>query len=94
MSNVDEKSKAYLSRAIRIEQERRENADAKKDLSAEMKSAKLLKEEIAGINLAVKLHFMEDEKRQFRKAVEDIAESLGDYRDTPLGMAALGRHAS
>jgi uncharacterized protein (UPF0335 family) len=90
-SNTDEKSKAFLARLIRLEEERRNNAEDRKELGAEMKSAELLKEEIAGIKLAVKRHFEEPEKRAFRESAEDFAAALGGFADTPLGTSAI-RH--
>lgn len=90
-TNTDERAANFLARAIRLEQERRDNAEDRKELGVEMKKAELLKEEIAGIKLAVKRHFETDDKRQFRESAEQFAEVLGDFKDTPLGDAAL-RH--
>jgi hypothetical protein len=92
--NTDERAHTFKERLIRLEQERLDNAEAKKDLGAEMKSANLLKEEIAGIKLAVKRHFETQEKREFRESVESFAEALGDFKDLPLGAAAVSRHAA
>ena len=69
-------------------------ADDRADLLTEMKSAHLLKEEIAGIKLAVRRHFESQEKRVFRVSAEEFAESLGELRDTPLGAAAMERAAA
>jgi len=91
MTNTDERAKTFLARLIRLEEEKRANAEDRKELGAEMKSANLLKEEIAGIKLAVKRHFEEPEKRRFRESVEEFAEALGEFRDTPLGGAAVAR---
>ncbi len=93
MSNTDQKAVTFKERLIRLEQERLDNAEAKKDLGAEMKSANLLKEEIAGIKLAVKRHFETQERRVFRESVESFAEALGDFKDSPLGAAAVSRHS-
>lgn len=89
----DDKAQTFKARLIRIEQERLDNAEAKKDLASEMKSQHLLKEEIAGIKLAVKRHFETSEKKTFRESVESFAEALGDFRDSPLGVAAVERHS-
>jgi hypothetical protein len=89
MTNYDEKSIRFRDRLIRLEQERLDNVEAKKDLAAEMKDQKLLKEEIAGIKLAVKRHFETTEKKTYRESVESFAESLGSFRDSPLGAAAI-----
>lgn len=89
----DNKAQTFKARLIRLEQERLDNAEAKKDLAAEMKSQKLLKEEIAGVKLAVKRHFETQEKKEFRESVESFAEALGDFRDSPLGAAAVERHS-
>ena len=94
MTNTDERAKAFLARMIRLEEERRTNAEDKRELSAEMKSANLLKEEIAGVKLAVKRHFEDAEKRKFRESVEEFAEALGDFKDSPLGLAATQRHVA
>ena len=94
MTNMDEKAAAYLVRLIRLEEERRQNADDKKEVLIEMKSAHLLSEEIAGIRLAVRRHFESQEKRVFRVSAEEFAESLGELRDTPLGNAAIERVAA
>jgi hypothetical protein len=56
-----------------------------------MKLAHLLREEVAGIKLAVRRHFESEEKRVFRLLAEGFAESLGELRDTPLGAAAMER---
>lgn len=89
----DNKAHTFKARLIRLEQERLDNLEAKKDLGAEMKSQNLLKEEIAGIKLAVKRHFETQEKKEFRESVESFAEALGDFGSSPLGSAAVERHA-
>ena len=91
MTNTDEHAKAFLARLIRLEEERRANAEDRRELGAEMKSADLLKEEIAGIKLAVKRHFEEPDKRKLRESAEEFADALGEFRDTPLGDAAVQR---
>lgn len=91
MTNTDEKAAAFLARLIRLEDEKRQNAEDRSEVLTEMKSAHLLKEEIAGIKLAVRRHFETEDKRKFRESAEEFADALGDLKDTPLGDAAL-RH--
>lgn len=90
----DNKAHTFKARLIRLEQERLDNLEAKKDLASEMKSQNLLKEEIAGIKLAVKRHFETQEKKEFRESVEAFADALGAFGDSPLGAAAIQRHAA
>lgn len=91
MTNTDERALAFKDRLIRLEETKREIAEDMKDLALEMKSAGLLKEEMAGIKLAVRRHFESQEKRKFRESVEDFAAALGDFKDLPLGAAAMAR---
>lgn len=91
MTNTDEKAAAFLARLIRLENEKRENAEDRKEVLTEMKSAHLLEEEIDGVKLAVKLHFMTEKKLAKRESAEQFAKSLGPLRDTALGVAAVER---
>ena len=93
MTNTDERAASFLTRLIALEEVKRGVADDRADLLTEMKSAHLLKEEVAGIKLAVRRHFESQEKRVFRVSAEEFAESLGELRDTPLGNAAIERVA-
>jgi hypothetical protein len=88
-TNTDEKAQSFLARLIRLEQERRDNAEDKKEIGVEMKEAQLLKEEVAGIKLAVKRHFEEPEKRELRESAEEFAAALGEFASSPLGDAAI-----
>jgi len=88
VSNTD-RAAAFLARLVNLEQERRENAEDRKELGTEMKAADLTKVEIAGIKLAVKRHFEDDGARALRESVEEFAEALGGFKDTPLGEAAI-----
>lgn len=88
MGNTD-RAAAFLARLINLEQEKRDNATDRKEIGVEMKAAELEKAEIAGIKLAVRRHFEEDAARQFRESVEEFAEALGGFKDTPLGEAAI-----
>lgn len=94
MNMTDGKSVAYRDRMIKLEETKREHAEDIKDLAREMKGCGLLAEEVAGIKLAVKRHFETAEKRVFRESAESFADALGAYRDSPLGMAAIQRHAA
>ena len=91
MTNTDTRALAFKDRLIRLEESKHEIAEDMKDLATEMKSSGLLKEEIAGIKLAVKRYFESDEKRKFRESAEDFAAALGDFKDLPLGVAAMAR---
>jgi arginine deiminase len=90
-ANTDEKAQAFLARWIKLEEERLENATDRKELVVEMKSAELLKEEIAGIKLAGKRHFEDPEKRVLRESAEEFAAALGAFASSPLGNAAIMR---
>lgn len=94
MTNTDEKAAAFLARLIRLEDEKRQNAEDRSEVLTEMKSAHLLKEEIAGIKLAVRRHFETEDKRKFRESAEEFADALGPFRDSPLGAAAIERVAA
>lgn len=94
MTNTDEKAAAFLARLIRLEDEKRQNAEDRSEVLTEMKSAHLLKEEIAGIKLAVRRHFESEDKRKFRESAEEFADALGPFRDSPLGAAAIERVGS
>lgn len=88
-SNIDENTKKFLARLITLEQEKRDNAEDRKELLTEMKRAALPKTEIAGLKLAAKRHFETGEERMFRETAEEFAEALGAFSDTPLGDAAV-----
>jgi len=88
-SNTDERAASFLARMIRLENEKRENAEDRSELIKEIAGAGLLKEEIAGLKLAVKRHFEGAAKRQFRETAESFAEALGAFKDTPLAQAAI-----
>ena len=94
MTNTDERAASFLTRLIAREEGKRGGADDRADRLTEMKSAHLLKEEVAGIKLAVRRHFESQEKRVFRVSAEEFAESLGELRDAPLGTAAMERVAA
>ena len=91
MSNTDERAVKFRERLINLETEKRGLAEDIKELGVEMKSAGLTTIEISGIKLAVKRHFETADKRIRREAIEDVAESLGQLADLPLGTAALER---
>lgn len=93
MTNVDTRAQAFLERMTRLETEKKEIMDLQKDLTKEMKGVGMSVDEIAGVKLAVRRSFETDEKRAKRISVEDFASSLGDFADSPLGSAAVQRHA-
>lgn len=79
----------YRDRMVAIEQERRDRSDDLREIAVEMKSAGLTKAEVAGVKLAVRRHFEDEQKRAARESAEEIAEALGALADTPLGEAAV-----
>lgn len=89
MSNVDAKTKSFFDRTLRLEMEKRDVAEALRDLAKEMKGVGIGPDEIAGIKLAVKRHFETEEKRAKRESAEQVADALGDFKDSPLGAAAV-----
>lgn len=89
--NAGDEKRPLLQRRITLEQEKRDVQAAVRDLKTEAKSAGFSKEEIRAIELACRRHFETDEARIKRREVEDIAEALGAYADTPLGAAAVER---
>ncbi len=54
-----------------------------------MKARDLTKAEIAGVRLAVKRSFETEAKLHARLSAEEVAASLGDYSELPLGRAAV-----
>lgn len=94
MSNVDGKTKAFCDRMVRMETEKRDLAESVRDLAKEMKGVGLGPDEIAGIKLAVKRHFETEEARAKRESAESVADALGDFKDSPLGAAAVSRAAT
>lgn len=89
MTNVDQKLSSFRDRFLRLETEKRERSEDLAELRKEMKSNGLSADEIAAVALAVKRSFESAEKTAKRKSVEDIAESLGQLTDLPLGQAAM-----
>jgi hypothetical protein len=94
MTNSDTIKASFLARKIRLLEEKRNNAEDIKELGLEMRKAELSKVEIDGINLAAKRNFESAEKREHRVSVEQVADELGPYADTPLGAAAMERVAA
>jgi uncharacterized protein (UPF0335 family) len=91
MSNVDTRTKAFFDRMLRLETEKRDVAESLRDLAKEMKGVGLGVDEIAGIKLAVRRSFESEEKRTKRESAESVADALGDFKDSPLGAAAVER---
>ena len=92
MSNViDGKTRLYFDRVLRLETEKRERAVDIREVKAEMKSAGLGPDEIAGVMLAVRQSFEDADKKAKRTAAEDVADALSSFADSPLGAAAVQR---
>jgi len=89
MKNTNSHLGWFRDRIIRLETERRERAEDIKEVYVEMKARDLTKAEIAGVRLAVRRSFETDAKLQARLSAEEVAASLGDYVDLPLGRAAV-----
>ena len=90
MSNlIDDKTKAFFDRMLRLETEKREVAEGQRDLAKEMKGVGLGKDEIAGIKLAVRREFESEERKAARESAEAVASALGSFADTALGAAAV-----
>ena len=87
-SNTDERAVEYRNRLTHLEEEKRQLSEDIREISKEMKSSGLSKEEIAGIKLAVRRYFETDAKRMSRETAEEFAASLGQLIGTPLGEAA------
>lgn len=86
---VDAKLERFFKRRLRLEEAKREVSDDIKDLKKEMKGVGLLPAEMKGIELKVGREFEAEAKRVLRVEAEDVAESLGQLADTPLGKAAI-----
>lgn len=93
MSNVDAKLLAYKDRIVKLEQEKKDRAEDIKEVYLEAKGNGLLKEELAGLRIAVRRYFETDDRRKARETAEEFADALGDFKDLPLGVAAVGRHS-
>lgn len=94
MSNVDTIAQGYKDRLIRVMEEQRAAAEMIKDIGTEMRGSGMDKTRIAAVKLAARRHFETSEKKALRETVEELAAALGEFADSPLGAAALGRHAS
>lgn len=89
MNNTNSQLGSFRNRIIRLETERRERSEDIKEIYIEMKGHSLSKAEIAGVRLSVKRSFETDAKFHERLNAEEVAASLGDYVDLPLGRAAV-----
>ncbi len=89
MSNVDERLVAYKRRLLALTEEKQRVAEDISELNKEMKGVGVSKDEAAGVKLAVKRSFETADKKATRITAEEIADSLGDYADMPLGKAAV-----
>ena len=88
-TNADQQLVAYKDRIIRLEIERRDRIQDIKEVVAEMKSNGRSKEDIAGVKLAVRRSFESEDQKAARVTAEEVAESLGEFVDLPLGRAAV-----
>lgn len=89
VSNVDDKLKKYKLRLISIAEQKRGLTSDETEIGMEMKSNGVTSIEARAVKLAVKYAMEEPEKRVIRVSIEEIAASLGDFADLPLGRAAL-----
>lgn len=94
MTNTDTRAAAFLTRLTKLETEKRYLSEDIRELAKEMKGIGMSADEIAGVKLAVRRSFESDEKRVKRETAEEFAASLGGLRDSPLGNAAIARHAA
>jgi uncharacterized protein (UPF0335 family) len=88
MKNTNSDLAMFAARIIRLETERRERSEDIREVYIEMKG-ECSKSEIAGVRLAVKRSFETDDKMRARLDAEEVAESLGDFANLPLGRAAV-----
>lgn len=93
MTNTDARAVSYKDRIIKLEQEKRDRAEDIKEVMLEAKGSGLIKEELAGIKLAVRRYFETEDRRKFRESAEEFASALGEFKDLPLGAAAVQRHS-
>lgn len=89
MTNIDERMSGFKRRLLEMAKERQRIAVDEREIGLEMRDQKLTATEQKGIKLAVKRDLEEPERRAERLLVEEIADSLGDFRDTPLGRATI-----
>ena len=94
-ANTDERLRSLIDRIARLEEERAGIASDIRDIYAEGKSAGY---DVKALRLVVKREREDAEKRTERERVEREAAlmeaALGVLRDTPLGTAAMERHAA
>ena len=89
MTNVDTRFTEFKRRLLNLAEERQRIAEDEREIGVEMKSEGITSTQQKGIKLAVKRALEEPDRRAERIAVEEIAESLGDFADLPLGRAAI-----
>jgi uncharacterized protein (UPF0335 family) len=88
---ADSRLESYYARRMRLEEAKREVEEDIKDLKKEMKGVGMLPAEIKGIDIRVAREYESETKRTLRVDAEDVADSLGQLADTPLGNAAVER---
>ena len=88
MTNTDPRLASYRDRLLRLETERRENAEDTKELTQEMRKAGLSKSDIRGIKLAIARTFESEDQRADRAAAEAVADMLAASGTAPLFAAA------
>ncbi len=88
MSNVDPKLIAFRNRLINVAEAKQIAAEDAREITKEMKSIGLDKDEIAGVKLAVRRHFESADKAAARTAAELVADELALSGDAPLFGAA------
>ncbi len=89
MSNVDQRLVEYKRRLLTLTEEKQRIAEDISELNKEMKSHGVSKDEAAGVKLAVKRSFETADRKATRLTAEEIADSLGEFADMPLGKAAV-----
>lgn len=88
MSNIDPKLKSYRDRAYTLDKEKREIAEAMRNLRKEMKeNGGLSKSEVNGVFLWVKQENESEEKKADRNAAQEVADMLA-LAGAPLFQAA------
>ena len=90
MSNANPKLIDYLDRLIALEQEKRDLMETIKSISVEMKSKGHVRVDVDAVKKVVREHFMAEEKRAHKEAVEEVANSIALIRDVRKHAAAIG----
>jgi len=91
VGGVDADLARFRDRLVNLTEIKLATAEDIKEVGVEMRAARLKKEDIAGVRLAVKRHFESAEKREFRETAEEVADKLGPFASSALGAAAVER---